>query len=308
MINYPYQVQPLLRAILGTQVELLNYQTVKSQIDYCVILASLHRPSIQIVIKLAGPAAHMASQFDRTVAIQGLVANSTTIPMPEVIAMDVSGRQWPWRYLIYKALPGEEWAILRDRMSGDDLASAYRQFGDAVAQLHHIGFPAFGEIDAQGEVLQPNFSCPAALREHARKIISNPRLLDAFLAALEKHSSCFEAVQDIGLCHEDLHGYNILFTRQAGEWRLSTILDLDKAWAGHPETDLARLELWRGMTTPDFWSAYRALRPLDEGYLQRRPIYQLLWCLEYARSTQEHLWDTRKVCEELGIPIITSFD
>jgi hypothetical protein len=31
--------------------------------------------------------------------------------------------------------------------------------------------------------------------------------------------------------------------------RLATIQDFEKAWAGHSETDLARLEFWRGMTS-----------------------------------------------------------
>ena len=41
---------------------------------------------------------------------------------------------------------------------------------------------------------------------------------------------------------------------------------------------------------------------LEPGYAERRPIYQLLWCFEYARSTPEHLADTRKLCAQLGIP------
>jgi fructosamine-3-kinase len=62
------------------------------------------------------------------------------------------------------------------------------------------------------------------------------------------------------------------------------------------------------MTSPDFWEMYFRLRHLDADYIQRRPIYQLLWCLEYARSTPQHLADTRRVCSELGISVIESFD
>ena len=89
-----------------------------------------------------------------------------------------------------------------------------------------------------------------------------------------------------------------------GEWRLATILDFDKAWAGHAETDLARLEFWKGMTSPAFLGGVSPVEPLDADYLQRRPIYQLLWCLEYAPSTPQHLADTRRVFHELGIPVV----
>ncbi|MEW6093889.1 MAG: fructosamine kinase family protein, partial [Chloroflexota bacterium] len=104
------------------------------------------------------------------------------------------------------------------------------------------------------------------------------------------------------------HKHNILFQRQQGQWRLATILDFDKAWAGHHETDLARLELWEGMTSKAFWRSYRAICPADPLYKQRRPIYQLLWCLEYARPTAKHLADTQRVCAELGLPGLERFE
>src|SRR5512140_194938 len=104
-----------------------------------------------------------------------------------------------------------------------------------------------------------------------------------------------------------LHGHNILFRLEQGEWRLATILDFDKAWAGHSESDLARLEFWRGMMGLEFWpgsdfwpasvfwSTYEQVHRLEPLYAQRRLIYQLFWCLEYARPTPEHLADTRGV-------------
>ena len=308
MIAQPQEIEPLLKASLGSQARLVSCQFANRQPDYCVVLARLERPDLEVVIKLAGPQADMACQFDRTARLHELVARRTAIPMPETIAVDVTLQTWPWRYLIRTALPGAEWAVVRSQMSAAEQASAYRQTGEAAAQLHQIGFSAFGELDADCQVARPAPSCLSALEQHAARILPNPRLLEAFLSTLAKRASLFEPVQGASLCHEDLHGYNILFAKQAGEWRLSAILDFDKAWAGHAETDLARLEIWRGMTSPDFWAAYRALRPVEEGYLERRPVYQLLWCLEYARSTREHFADTRRVCQELGEQVIRSFD
>lgn len=308
MINPLDKLEPLLKAAIGKQVRLVDYTIANHQHDYWVLLARLQHPSIEVLIKLAGSEAQMACQFDRTVAINHLVTQATTIPMPEVIAVDITLQHWPWRYLIRTSLPGIEWMILRQQLKGADLAQAYRQIGDAVGQLHRIDFPAFGQIDSHGTVEHPESSCLAALKSHATRILPNQRLLDAFLEVLQQRSKWFEDPQTAGLCHEDLHHANILFSKQAGEWRLATILDFDKAWAGPAESDLARLEIWRGMTSPDFWAAYRALRTLDDGYLQRRPLYQLLWCLEYANPTPEHLEDTRLVCQELGCPVIESFD
>ncbi len=54
-----------------------------------------------------------------------------------------------------------------------------------------------------------------------------------------------------------------------------------------------------------FWEAYRTFAPLSDSYSQRRPIFQLLWCLEYARPTVKHLRDTASVCEALRLPPVT---
>jgi aminoglycoside phosphotransferase (APT) family kinase protein len=204
-------------------------------------------------------------------------------------------------------IPGQEWAVVRPQMHPKELSYAYEQIGSAVAQLHTIHFPMFGELAVDGSVEGdgPYFR---ALTEHARSIIKHEHLRDLFFSVLERERALFLDVGRPGLCHEDLHKHNILFQYREGEWHLATILDFDKAWAGHYETDLARLELWKGMSSPAFWGAYEAIHPVESLYKQRCPVYQLLWCLEYARPTAEHLADTQRLCAELGLPRLERFD
>ncbi len=301
------QLLHLLQHTFGPKVRLLDCQIGNEHHDYLVLLVRLDRPSIQIVVKLAGPQASMASPFDRTAMLHRLVAARTTIPMPEVLAVSMSCQAWPWRYLIKMHVPGQEWAVVRRQMSREDLAGAYRQIGDAVAQLHAIHFPAFGELDVDGAV-RGGGPYLAALAERSRLFVRSARLRDLFLSVLDEHKDLFSGVRQASLCHEDLHQHNILFDCQQGQWRLVTILDFDKAWAGHHEIDLARLDLWTGMTSDEFWSSYEATCPPEPSYEQRRPIYQLLWCFEYAQSTAQHLADTRRLCAELGLEPFERFD
>ena len=56
-----------------------------------------------------------------------------------------------------------------------------------------------------------------------------------------------------------------------------------------------------------FWQAYETIHAVEPFLELRRPVYQLLWCLEYARSTEEHLANSQGVCKELGVPIIQHF-
>jgi aminoglycoside phosphotransferase (APT) family kinase protein len=297
----------LLKEKIGSGVEIVDYQIGNQRHDYLVLLVQLRSPSLEVVVKLAGPEAPYDYPFERTAVIHHLVAANTTIIMPEIIAVDVSYQAWPWRYLIKTHVPGIEWNAVQPQMRAEELPDAYGQIGNAVAQLHTIEFPAFGELSAEGQV-EAGGSYLAVLRARANRLIKTERLRDYFSAVLVRYAHLFDDVSTANLCHEDLHRYNILFENRQGQWRLTTILDFDKAWAGHRETDLARLDLWTGMTNEAFWQAYNAVCPVDSLYRQRRPVYQLLWCLEVAWPTARHLADTRQVCQELSFPIIESFD
>ena len=128
------------------------------------------------------------------------------------------------------------------------------------------------------------------------------------MGVVEDHKNLFEDVGSACIAHEDLHQHNILFENRRGNWQLAAVLDFDKAWAGHHEIDLARLEFWRGMTNSDFWEAYQATHQVDAQYRYRQPVYQLLWCLEFARNTAEHIRDTQRLFKEHGFPCPQSFD
>jgi fructosamine-3-kinase len=297
----------LLRETLGSKVELVDAVVTNRHDDYLVLCVMLRHPSLMVVVKLAGPRAPFSYPFDRTALFHRLVAASTSIPIPDILAVDVSYKEWPWRYLIKTFIPGQEWAKVQPQLKPQELHDAYRQIGQAVAELHSIAFPDFGEVHSDGSV-QPMGSYLAALTERARLRIVKPSLADLFLHVVDERRELFSDVSNACLCHEDLHKFNILFQRVQGNWRLATILDFDKAWAGHQESDLARLELWTGMVGEGFWSAYETFSPVSAAYVQRRPIYQLFWCLEYAQPSPKHIADTHQICTLLGIPPLTRFE
>lgn len=297
----------LLHEQFGSQVELVDTTIANRHKDYVVLLATLRHPALSVVIKLAGPQAPYPYPFDRTALFHQLVATHTTIPMAEVLAVDVSYQTWPWRYLIKTYLPGQEWAVVQSQMNQQELHHAYQQIGHAVAQLHAIPFSHFGEVDLDGTVLSED-DYLSALTKRAHQRIANPGLAALFLHAVDNHVDLFSDIRKATLCHEDLHGHNLLFQQTQGRWQLATILDFDKAWAGHQESDLARLDLWTGMVGKGFWPAYQAICPVAERYVERRPIYQLFWCLEYADPSPKHLADTQHVCEQLGIPPLAHFE
>ena len=301
------QLKRLLKKELGSAVELINYQIGNQHPDYLVLIVQIQNPTQTVVVKLAGPQAEYDCPFEKTAVLHQRLSSQTTLPMPQVYAADVSYQKWPWRYTIKEHVQGTEFVHIREQLNSEQLTTAYRQMGEAVAQIHSFAFSAFGELNDRLE-LQQSHSWLQALQKRAKRKIAKQRLLDIFLSVLGKNSNLFAQDLKASLCHDDLHGYNILFGQEEGQWRLSTILDFEKAWAGHAETDLAKMDLWTEMTNDDFWQAYLANASLDDQYLQRQPIYQLLWCLEYAQSTPQHLADTQTLCHKLGIAPIYTFD
>lgn len=296
----------LLKQIFGTNAEIAAHSLLVRKHDYIVMRAEMRQPAVDLILKLAGPEAPFACPFEQSAMIHQLVARQTSIVMPEVFAADSSYQHWPWRYLVRANMPGVEWAQVRDQLSEEEVAELHTQLGDAVAQIHNIRLPAFGEFTANGEVGDGK-NYLEALRARSASTIKNGELRACFLSLLEQNTDLFAEIEDAALCHEDLHRHNILLRKESGRWHLATILDFDKAWAGCPESDLARLELWDGMTSEDFWRGYHSRREVTPLYASRRPIYQFLWCLEYAMQTARHLADTNRLCETLGLPRIEHF-
>ena len=202
----------LLHEQLGSQVELVDTSIAHRREDYVVLLAT-----------------------------------HTTIPIGEVLAVDVSYRAWPWRYIINTYLPGQAWTVVRSRMNLQELHHAYQQIGEAVAQSHTISFPHFGEVNSS-ETAPPEVEYLSVLTQRAYERIVSPRLTTLFLHVVDDHLDLFSDICKATLCHGDLHGNNLLFHRVLGRWQLSAILDFDKTRGGPPGIGFSSLGLvdWDG--------------------------------------------------------------
>jgi aminoglycoside phosphotransferase (APT) family kinase protein len=274
--------------------------------DYWVWDVLTRRPTLHLIIKLAGPRAALTSAFERTAALHRLLREKTSVPVPEIVAASEQYRKWPWRYFIKTYLPGIEWAEVAGRVQADELRAARAQLGAAVAELHQVRFPAYGELDNQAVVTSP-LPYPEALAQRVRRMVANPQAQAYLLAMLAQRGALFEGLHDPSVCHEDLHHYNLLLEKQDGAWKLSAVLDFEKAWAGDHEIDLARMDLWH-MTLDPFWNAYREHGAVDPGYAQRKALYQLIWCVEFAQDTDIQIEITQSLCRALALPIIESFE
>ena len=290
----------LIHQTFGTDCWIDRYEIVRQELDYTVLQARLQQPELHVVVKLAGQMCRVPCPFDRSAAINRMLRTYTNIPNSAVIAHDISYQQFPWSYMISTWIPGETLASIRPHLDDTQRRDVARQMGTVIATMHTVPFEQFGELAPNGTL---PFGAPflQALADRVRRRIHDQRRGDLFLEALREHSRYFAGVTQAQLTHEDLNPDNLIFHLQEDRWVLAGVLDFESAWAGCHESDLARLELWHGMTSEDFWDAYSEVRAVAPEYPRRRPLFQLLWCIEYGARTPQHVADIRAVCRTLGI-------
>lgn len=272
--------------------------TVSSREDYWVLKCVAHRQSTSWLVKLAGPQCQLPLEFATTELVTRLAAEAG-VPVPAVLAWDDSYRDGPWRYIVQQYVEGREWLAVRPMLSPTGVTSAYRQLGDAVASLRSVTFDSYGPVQGLGQYP----SLIEALESRARLRILDAGRVASFVEFLHERADLFTDPSPACLCHDDLHHRNVLFDRTGDTASLKGLIDWDKAWAGPAESDLARMSMWDDMTGPGFWPAYRERWPAADGEADRRPIYQLLWCLEYDVSTPRHTADTQRLARRLGLTL-----
>ena len=298
----PRPVEDALYAVIksiGRRVS--KFAVVGERPDYWVI--DTEADDVSVIVKLAGPNA-IEPLFADAAAPHRVAERLTSLPLASILASDDSCSMVPFRYMVKTRIEGEPWFLRRTKLSETEKSTALAAIGEAVAELHQPTFPTFGSFEPDGAVLP--VALLTALKARAELRIRSSRLRHLFLEVLARRSDVFVADERAGINHDDLHGYNILFD-PIEPTRVATILDFDKGWCGPIENDLAKMELWTGMTGPAFMAAYRAVHPQAPGYDDRRPVYQLFWCLEYAEPSPEHLAITNALCRELRLHEISNF-
>jgi Ser/Thr protein kinase RdoA (MazF antagonist) len=296
-------IREVVRDVLGSRTAVHVRDWHKRQANYVVASVETQRPALRLIVKLEEPGERPNRHFDAMAAIAQLVRSQTSVPTFDVVAVDITRQKWPWEYLIVTQVAGVTWAQLYSQLQSEERETAQRQIGRAAGHLHALRFEAFGRIGADGLVVDGTRAVPALMRR-ARQRLGNPRYLTLMLELLEARSHLFESVSAPTLCHEDLNPNNLVFDLRDGQPALTGILDFESAWASTGESDLARLELWRLSQGTAVRGGYAEVAQLADGYEARRPVLQLLWCLEYAEyhpAESGHQALTNGVCDELAI-------
>ncbi|NUU19732.1 aminoglycoside phosphotransferase family protein [Cellulomonas humilata] len=247
-------------------------------------------PGTRHVLKLARSDARPAVDYARTASAHRL-AEAAGVPVAAVVAVGDDG---VLQHLLQEHVEGVDWRHVRPQLDAAEIETASTDIARAVLRIQSVTLPSWGSLDDPGgRTLLDALHDRIALRTRRedRRALAQ--------AVLDRHADLFAEPVVPTLTHDDLHHANLLFRPHATGWRLAAVLDWDKAWAGPPESDVARMAFWDDMTDPVFWSVYRHDRPAADGWRERAAVYQLLWCLEYDMPTPRHQRDTAALLARL---------
>jgi fructosamine-3-kinase len=170
--------------------------------------------------------------------------------------------------------------IAMEHIERSDTESADAKLGEQLAQLHRTTHAKFGWHRDNTIGLTPQINDPCDnwveffREQRLRYQLDLLNFETDWLDGLESYFSDHEPQPS--LLHGDLWGGN-WFTAANGE---PVIFD-PACYYGDREADIAMTYLFGGFR-PEFYAAYEAAWPLDEGHERRRDLYNLYHVLNHA--------------------------
>lgn len=228
----------------------------------------------------------MVPKFENERVAYDLLADSG-LPVPSVIALDVSRRIVPYDFIVLTRLSGANLAESWRELAPGQMHDLAREAGRCLARLHAITFPAFGKLREQDAPRFRSWSdyfndyAHRYLNEAARSGLLPEPLPMRLVSALDRSQSLLTRVTQGVLIHNDYHYENIL--QRAG--RLTGILDFEWALSGDPAYDFMSADVREGQipgSEAAFRAGYHALRSFDAEHERRLALYRLFLCLETA--------------------------
>ena len=204
-------------------------------------------------VLLAGRSAPVLLRIYQRDATQGLKEAAlirhfgSRVPVPELFHAAETNPVTGHAYSILSWVEGRR----LDALAGENLHSAGRALGTALADVHAVKFDRFGFLGADLKIVRPidlDRDGLLAYLDHAFAVSHGaarlaPELLSALRNFIEREGEKISSWAGAPcLVHGDCNGSNLLFRQGAnGAWELAAILDWEFAFSGTPGFDFAHL-------------------------------------------------------------------
>lgn len=278
---------------------ILRYAGESSDVDALIPIRAgaigsiyeIHRERApDLVVKIYPDA--VADRMRTEAYVYRMLAADNAIPTPRVVVAGSSRDVLSASYLLMTRLEGKRLADIRDELPADELVAIYRDMARVLRHIHAYRFAECGPIIA-GAVVPVGGNADFVRRQFADRLcdfesLGPPSLREALRAYVESALPIVETDAGGALCHNDYIDGNIIVAEQGAGWRVTGVVDVERAVVADPVFDLARISRARTSSSRAFVDAYGEV---DHGRLGLYELYHVveLWNWFAQTGWQEQL-------------------
>lgn len=285
----------------GPDYEDFSYEqpTGGSQADVYLVSLAYRGETYEAVVKFQ-PRGNVT--FALEPYLHEYVADRTAVPVPRILVFEEDPDQDVPPYFVTERMEGRSLSDTFDGLADALQRRILTQVGEILGDLHsNIAFEGFGRFGLEGGRLvveDLTWDWRAFFGEltetHVRRLATTP-FSDLVEPARRGVDGALDSVPTTAtprLVHDDFRPANLMFDPEA-QAPVRAVLDWQNALAGHPEYNVAQAEFLfvdsvfrdperRATLRESLQDGYREYHsfPVDDGYQERRPLYQLstlLW-------------------------------
>ncbi|MBD3419399.1 MAG: phosphotransferase [Chitinivibrionales bacterium] len=239
-------------------------------------------PDAEYVLRIAPPQDTFCLFYERNMmkqepGIHQVLLDTTSIPVPRILAFDESHELIESDYLIMERIYGDP---LSQRPASK--ANVLSEIGNYLRQAHGRTSESYGYV-GQHHPHPPQRSWIDAFYLMWHKLIDDviasghysPEEGHHMKSLLATHIHLFDRPVKSSLLHMDVWAENILIDRHNS---VAGLIDWDRAVWGDPEIEFAVLD-YCGISEPAFWEGYGSARD-NSAAAQTRTVFYLLYELQ----------------------------
>lgn len=243
--------------------------------------------------------------------VYDLISHHIKIPIPKIYLIDDSKKLINYSYAILSKIYGVELDKAYKKTGNKNLLTIA---GEYLAKIHSIKMPAFGWITNNG--ISPKFKrwtdfleydLDEKLTKLSKVKIFQKDIITQSRIYFSRNREQLEILDKPCLLHKDYHFSHILSDGN----KITGIIDVEWAIAGHNELDIAKSLMWMFDKKPElgrlFIKGYKKYGKISKSFYIRKPIYDFLILIsslslayEYnnIKWVKEHMKKLRKIISQ----------
>ncbi|GIH18393.1 phosphotransferase family protein [Rugosimonospora africana] len=193
-------------------------------------------------------------------------AAAAGVPVPRVAFADLSRETFDRDYVFLELLTTTDLYSSREHVSTVDMQPVRREIGAAVARLHTVTGQAYGYPLRESATWQPTWRdaffamIDDILADASRLHTELPEAPGAIATRLGRHADALDAVTRPALVHFDLWDGNVFIHPTPHGWRLTGLIDGERALYGDPWAEFVSLALFRDVSeVPELLEGYTSV-------------------------------------------------